>query len=263
MDLDQGFYTLKDNDKGGDEKEGHGTNRKEGIEDLLDDNIKDSPAKGDDNVIQGKTKKTVIGATGFNTPETRSKKTRTVSPASARAMELEEEALGFKRCIDELPAPYTKAEFQPIDPDDENQPKRKFSNAGRKFVKEEMGIDSYNFPGGFPKSAAVQALRNVINTQTDGSHVKMIMDIQATEKNKLGFWGTTVSCQLAECIWELKDEFFIVVHGQVTDSSPIKPSQLMEEDDDDDMNDEDDERKLVRRTKEEQKVHQTTVDLYQ
>jgi len=29
MDLDQGFYTLKNNDKGGDEKEGQETNRKD------------------------------------------------------------------------------------------------------------------------------------------------------------------------------------------------------------------------------------------
>ena len=50
-----------------------------------------------------------------------------------------------------------------------------------------MGIDFYNFPGGFLKPAALKALRNVINTQIDGSHVKMIIDVQATEKNNLGF----------------------------------------------------------------------------
>ena len=115
-------------------------------------------------------------------------------------MEVEVEVLGFKRCIDETPAPYTETEFQPADPDDKNKPKLKFSEAGRKFAKDKMGKDSYNFPGGFPKPAALNTLRNVINTQIDGPHVKMIMDVQATVKSNLGLWGKTVSCQLAECI---------------------------------------------------------------
>ena len=122
-----------------------------------------------------------------------------------------------------------------------------------------MGVDGYNFPGGFPKQVALKALRNVIETQLEGPHLKMIMDIQATEKNDLGFWSKTISCELAECIWDLLDEFYIVVHGQPSSSSPCKPSQLAEKDEDEDMEEDDG---LVQYTKEEQQAKQAKINLH-
>ena len=105
---------------------------------------------------------------------------------------------------------------------------------------------------------ALKALRNVIETQLEGPHLKMIMDIQATEKSDLGFWSKTVSCELAECIWDFLDKFYIVVHGQPHASSPCKPSQLSEKDEEEDMDD----NGLIQCTKEEQQAKQARINLH-
>ena len=76
-------------------------------------------------------------------------------------MGVDTEVLGFKRYIVKTPKPYTRAEVQPADPEDKCQPERQFSTAGRLFAKEAMGVDGYNFPGGFPKQVALKALRHV------------------------------------------------------------------------------------------------------
>ena len=167
------------------------------------------------------------------TPPKHGKKHK-ITSTSGTALTVTTEEFGFERFLDETAQPYTEAEFQPADPE-EPQPARKFSTAGRLFAKEHMGVDSYNFPGGFPKLAA----------------------LQATDKNDLGLWGKTVSCELAQCIWDLMEDHYIVVEGQPSASSPRKPSQYA--DTDEDMEEEDD--GLILLTKAEQTAKQNKINL--
>ena len=88
----------------------------------------------------------------------------------------------------------------------------------------------------------------------------MIMDIQATNKNDLGFWNATVSCELAQCIWDIMDEHYLVVHGTPSASSPIKPSKLADALDDEQMEDADDD-SVVIMTKAEQQAKQAQINL--
>ena len=200
-----------------------------------------------------KLTKTVLDPSLITPPK--NVKKHKITSTSGTALTVTTEAFGFERFLDETAQPYTEAEFQPADPE-EPQPARKFSTAGRLFAKEHLGVDSYNFPGGFPKPAALEELRKVVSTQSKGPHLKMIMDIQATNKNDLGLWGKTVSCELAQCIWDLMEDHYIVVEGQPSASSPRKPSQYA--DTDEDMEEEDD--GLILLTKAERTAKQNKIN---
>ena len=192
------------------------------------------------------------------TPNGKGKKHKAI-PITSKVLNVDTEAFGFCRYIDETAQPYTKDEFQPADPGNTTQPARQFATAGRLFAKEYMGVDSYNFPGGFPKEAASTALREVVSTKMNGPHLKMIMDIQATNKNDLGFWNTSVSCGLVQCIWDIMDEHYLVLQGTPSASSPVKPSKLADELDEEMKDDDDD--SVVIMTKAEQQAKQTQINL--